>query len=179
MVPVVVAVMFTCVYKAHCRVRWLCCTVRWHITGLLWCKFENSSDYFSLCSYYNRKKLTVNQSTLLGSFEILVCHWSTIPSWCWMKPIFISTLATIVQIERIVHELPWIMIFGSKVRWFANNFHEWRSYVRKSLANCITSHPKIFIHGNKCIILFLTCYLMFLNTHFPKAIIDHWFRHCC
>ena len=46
-----------------------------------------------------------------------------------------------------------------------------------SLANRITSDLKIVIHGNECIILFLTCYLMSLNTQFPKTIIDRWFRH--
>ena len=27
-----------------------------------------------------------------------------------------------------MHELPWITIFGSRVRRFANDFHEWRSH---------------------------------------------------
>ena len=39
--------------------------------------------------------------------------------------------------------------------------HSW-----KSLANRITSDPKIVIHGNECIILFLTCYFMSWNTQF-------------
>ena len=61
-----------------------------------------------------------------------------------------------------MHELPWIMIFGSRVRRFANNWSlEW-----ELLANRITSDPKIVIHGNECIILFLTCYFMSLNTKF-------------
>ena len=59
-----------------------------------------------------------------------------------------------------MHELPWITIFGSRVRRFANHFHEWRSHGWKSLANRITSDPKIVIHGNECIILFLTRYFM-------------------
>ena len=65
--------------------------------------------------------------------------------------------------------------FGSRVRWFANDFHEWRSHEWKSLANRLTSDevtsenhwqnrltsdPNIVIHGNECIILFLTCYFM-------------------
>ena len=53
-----------------------------------------------------------------------------------------------------------ITIFWSRVRRFANNFHEWRSHKWKSLANRLRSEPKIFIHGNKCFILFLTCYFM-------------------
>ena len=32
------------------------------------------------------------------------------------------------EILRIMHELPWITIFGSRVRRFANNFHDWRSH---------------------------------------------------
>ena len=63
-----------------------------------------------------------------------------------------------------MHELPWITIFGSWVRRFANYFHKWRSHEWKSLASRITSDPKIVIHGNECI-LFLICYLMSLNTH--------------
>ena len=55
-----------------------------------------------------------------------------------------------------MHELPWIRIFGSRVRRFANNFHEWRNHEWKLFANGITSDPKVVIHGNECIILFLT-----------------------
>ena len=77
-----------------------------------------------------------------------------------------------------MHELPWITIFGSRVRRFANNFHEWRSHEWKSLANRITSDPKIVIHGNECIILFLTRYLMSWTHLSAKIIIQRWFRHC-
>ena len=63
-------------------------------------------------------------------------------------------------IYRIMHELPWIMILGSRVRRFANDCHEWRNHEWKSLANRLTSDPKIVIHGKKCIILFLTRYFM-------------------
>ena len=68
-----------------------------------------------------------------------------------------------------MHELPWITIFGSRVRRFANDFHEGRSHKWKSLANRLNhwqiasrvSHePKIVIHSNECIILFLTRYFM-------------------
>ena len=47
------------------------------------------------------------------------------------------------------------------------NFHGWRSHEWKSLANRIRSDPKIVIHGNECIILFLTRYLM-SNTQFRQ-----------
>ena len=76
-----------------------------------------------------------------------------------VKPVY--SLSTLLGgIYRIMHELPWITIFGSRVRRFANNFHEWKIHEWKSLANHITSDSKIFIHGNECIIIFLTCYFM-------------------
>ena len=60
----------------------------------------------------------------------------------------------------MMHSLPPMTIFWSRVSWFANDFHEWRIYKWKSLANRITSDKKIAIHGNKCITLFLTCHSM-------------------
>ena len=54
-----------------------------------------------------------------------------------------------------MHELPWITIFGSRVRWFANDFHTWRSHEWKSLANRITSDPKITIHVTNVLFYFL------------------------
>ena len=62
--------------------------------------------------------------------------------------------------HRTMHGLPWITILWSRVRRFANNFHEWRSHEWKSLANRITSDPKIAILGNEGIILFLARYFM-------------------
>ena len=38
-----------------------------------------------------------------------------------------------------MHDLQWITMFWSWVRWFANDFHEWRRHEWKSLANHITS----------------------------------------
>ena len=77
-----------------------------------------------------------------------------------------------------MHELPWITIFGWRVKRFANNFHEWRSHEWKSLANRITSDSKIVIHGNECIILFLTRCLMSWTHYSAKTIVEHWIRHC-
>ena len=67
-----------------------------------------------------------------------------------------------------MHELPWITISGSRVRRFANDFHEWRSHDWKSLANRLRSDPKIVIHGNECIILFLTRYFMSWTYNYAK-----------
>ena len=64
----------------------------------------------------------------------------------------------LLGIYGIIRELPWITIFWSRVRWRS---HEW-----KSLANHITSDPKIVFQSNKCFILYLTCYFMSLSwTH--------------
>ena len=54
-----------------------------------------------------------------------------------------------------MHELPWITIFWSRVRWFVNDFHEWRSHEWKSLANHITIDQKVVIHGNELLFYFL------------------------
>ena len=55
-----------------------------------------------------------------------------------------------------MHELPLITIFWSRVGWFANDIHEWRSHDWKSVANHLTSDQKIIIHGNEWFILFRT-----------------------
>ena len=76
-----------------------------------------------------------------------------------------------LQIYKIMHELPWITIFGSRVRRFVNDFHEWRSHESKSLANRITGNPQIIIQGNECIIYYLDVILC------PEHTILLQFRH--
>ena len=39
---------------------------------------------------------------------------------------------------------------------FANDFHSWLRHSRKSLANRLTPDPKMVIHGNSCIILYIS-----------------------
>ena len=73
------------------------------------------------------------------------------------------------NIRLYIKNNAWVPVnndFWSRVRWFANDFHEWRSQEWKSLANHLTSDQKIVIHGNKCIILFLTRYFMSWTCHF-------------
>ena len=81
-----------------------------------------------------------------------------------------------------MHESPWITIFGSRVRRFANNFHEWRSHEWKLLAKRITSDPKIVIHGNECIIIFLTRYISYVLEIADFAIVARddlfYFSNC-
>ena len=59
---------------------------------------------------------------------------------------------------------------------------QWFSRVTKSRVKIIgKSHhewPKIVIHGNECINLFLTRYLMSWTLNSAKTIIDRWFRRC-
>ena len=52
-----------------------------------------------------------------------------------------------------IYLLLWMMIFGSLVKRFANDFHLWLHQSWKLLANRLTSDPKIIIHCNSCIIL--------------------------
>ena len=61
-----------------------------------------------------------------------------------------------------MHELSWIAIFLSWVRRFGNDFHEWRSHEVPKSRSAESPHEwqKIVIHGNECIILFLTRYFM-------------------
>ena len=47
------------------------------------------------------------------------------------------------------------MIHESWVKWFANNFHSWLRHSWKLLANRFTRDPKIVIHDNSCIILYI------------------------
>ena len=65
---------------------------------------------------------------------------------------------------HVIHTLPWITIFGSLVTRFANDFHSWLRHSWKLLANRLTRDPKIVIHGNSCIIL----YIFIKNIHFEK-----------
>ena len=59
-----------------------------------------------------------------------------------------------------MHKLPWMTIWGSRVRQLVNDFHEWRSVELKSWANRLKSDPKAVILGNECLILFFTPYYM-------------------
>ena len=56
----------------------------------------------------------------------------------------------------MIRSLPWIMIFGSLVKRFANDFHSLLRHSQKLLASHLTDDPKIVIHGNACIILYIS-----------------------
>ena len=63
-----------------------------------------------------------------------------------------------------MHELPWITIFGSRARWFANNFHSWLPHSWKLLANHITSNQKLLFTEMNVLFHFLHVILC-LWTH--------------
>ena len=78
-----------------------------------------------------------------------------------------------------MHELPWITIFFVT----SEAIRQWFSRVTKSRVKIIAESPhewqKIVIHGNECIILFLTRYVCHEHTNPLRTIIERSFRHCC
>ena len=66
-----------------------------------------------------------------------------------------------VTSEAICHWFP--RVTESRMKIIGKSRHKW---------------PKIVIHGNECIILFLTRYILFWTHNSVKTIIDRWFRHC-
>ena len=65
-------------------------------------------------------------------------------------------------IYRIIYDLLRIMIFWSRVGWFANDFHEWRSHEWKLLLNHLMSDQNstvlLWRHGNSyCDVILTYC----------------------
>ena len=71
---------------------------------------------------------------------------------------------------RKIHESPWITTFGTRVRRFANNVHEWR------LSNRFTSDPKSLLTVTIVLSYFLHDISCSEHTIPLKTIIDRWFR---
>ena len=69
--------------------------------------------------------------------------------------------------NKMIHSLPWITILG----------HAWRDLpmIFQSLANRLTCDPKIFIHGNSCIILI--CYMEVQRTWLNINKFHHNYHH--
>ena len=88
----------------------------------------------------------------------MMCFHSRIDK-LWISPVIL--MGQLVEkkfyklLSRSVHSLPWITTFGSLVMRFANNFHSWLRHSWKLLAIRFTRDPKIVIHGNSCIILYI------------------------
>ena len=69
----------------------------------------------------------------------------------------------------------WVTVnndFWSQVRWFANDFHEWRSHEWKSLANHITSDQKSLFTVTNVLFYFLHAILCPEHTNPLKN--NHW-----
>ena len=59
---------------------------------------------------------------------------------------------------------------------FANNFHSWLRHSWKPLANRLTRDPKIVIHGNSCIILYIFTDAIASITHgFMQMVFLNWY----
>ena len=56
------------------------------------------------------------------------------------------------------------------MEWFANDFHSWLRHLWKLLANRLTRDPKIVIHGNLCIILYISTCNMYQYSLYPTLI---------
>ena len=67
-----------------------------------------------------------------------------------------SSEAVLYKIYRIMHGLPWITILGHEWSDLSIIFTSDEVMSEKSSAHRISSDKNIVIHGNKCIILFLT-----------------------
>ena len=105
----------------------------------------------------------------LASFRMPDCHVG-----CPRAKLMSSWLTLTAVNDKNVLEIKnnaWVTVnndFLSRVRRFGNDFHEWRSHEWKSLPNRLTSDKKIVIHGNECIILFLTRYFMSWTHKYAK-----------
>ena len=75
--------------------------------------------------------------------------------WLFLEKMCVTEDIKLRVRNKIIHSLPWITIFGSLVIRFTNDFHSWLRHSWISLANCLTRDPKIVIHGNSSIILYI------------------------
>ena len=79
--------------------------------------------------------------------------------WFFLEKLYVKDIKLRVR-NKIIHSLPWITIFESLVMRFTNDFHSWLCHSWKSLANRLTRDPQIVIHGNSCIILYISYHVM-------------------
>ena len=74
--------------------------------------------------------------------------------------------------DREIKNNAWVTanndFFRSRVRWFAKDFHAWRSHKWKLLVNHLRSDHKIVLQGNECIILFHIRQFMTWTHHSAK-----------
>ena len=83
------------------------------------------------------------------------------------------------SIYRIVYDLLWIMMLWSRVGWFANNFHEWRSHEWKLLANHLTSDQNSLFTASHILISYMLSAEQKPQRNQWKPAIDRSPRHFC
>ena len=123
-----------------------------------------------ICACENNRRIWRHNASISRSRDVTDPLWwrhnakseTTVPSdncemsgrWLFLAELCVEDIKQRVR-NKVIHSLPWITIFGSLVMRFANEFHSWLHHSWKSLANRLTRDPKIVIHGNSCIILYV------------------------
>ena len=114
-----------------------------------------------------RHKASVSQIYWYNLKDIINVNWG-----------FISCFKYTI-IYRIMHELPWITIFWSRVRRFDSDFHSWRSHEWKSLPNHLASDKESLFTVTKVSFYFLYAFLCHEDTNPLRTIVERSFRNCC
>ena len=123
-----------------------------------------------ICACKNNRRIWRHNASISRSRDVTDQLWwrhnakseKTVPDdncdmsdrWLFLEKMCVKDIKLRVR-NKIIHSLPWITIFGSLVMRFTNDFHSWLRHSRKSLANRLNRDPKIVIHGNSCIILYI------------------------
>ena len=119
-----------------------------------------------ICARKNNRRIWHHNASASRSRDITYQLWwchnvkseKTVPSnncemsdrWLFVAEWTVCSKYKIACKKQNNNSLPWITIFWSLVRWYANDFHSWR--IVKIIGK--SPHPKIVIHRNSCIILY-------------------------
>ena len=142
-----------------------------------------------ICACENNRRIWCHNASISRSRDVTDPLWwrhnakseTTVPGdncemsdrWLFLAELCVQNIKQRVR-NKIIHSLPWITIFGSLVMRFANDFHSWLRHSWKSLANRLTRDPKIVIHGNSCIILYIL-HALHLRIH---ELLLYWIFVC-
>ena len=123
-----------------------------------------------ICACENNRRIWRHNASISRSRDVPDPLWwrhnakseTTVPGdnckisvrWLFLAELCVQDIKHHVR-NKIIHSLPWITIFGSLMRRFANDFQSWLRHSWKSLANRPSRDTKIVIHGNSCIILYV------------------------
>ena len=117
--------------------------------------------FHSCCNFNSLWLVTPYGHIKLGQHWLrqwLVAWWHQ----CWLIISEVPWISPEVSFTRDIKNNAWVTVnnhFGVTSDAICQLFSRVTKSRVKSLANRITSDPKIVIHGNECIILFLTHYL--------------------